>query len=181
MHPKIPDPPQAAPPPSRHMPCAAPAPVVLSAGRATPARSPASGMVPPRPLMLWAPCDEAQCLSRYKGGRAPPHARHSRRRPPWTLSPLCFRSCSLAQPCEAPNPFLLHHLSSPCCLCPSRAAPLAGAESSVAAATARLHWRTLCPNRALKSIAGEPLGLPHLFPSQVQRSPRRNCGCTAVG
>jgi hypothetical protein len=111
----------------------------------------------------------------------PPHTRHSRRRPPWTLSPLCFRSCSLAQPSEAPNPFLLHHLSSPCCLCPSRAAPLAGAESSAAAATARLHWRTLCPNRALKSIAGEPLGLPHLFPSQVQRSPRRNCGCTAVG
>jgi hypothetical protein len=107
----------------------------------------ASRMLPPGPLLtLRASCVEAQCLSRYKGGRAPPDTCHGRRRPPWTPSPPSFPCCSVSQPSDAPSPILLHHSSSPCSLCPSRAAPITGAEPSA----------TACRLPPLHAITGGP-------------------------
>jgi hypothetical protein len=135
-HPKIPDLPLAAPPPSRHALCAAPAPVVLSASRAAGARP------SPRAWCLRGPSSRRGLLASklsasatIKEAELPPSratvaaARLGRRRR--RASPLVH---SRSQVTPLASPFLLHHSSSPCSLCPSRAAPLAGAESSATAA-----------------------------------------------
>jgi hypothetical protein len=183
-HPKIPDLPLAAPPPSRHALCAAPAPVVLSASRAAGARP------SPRAWCLRGPSSRRGLLASklsasatIKEAELPPSratvaaARLGRRRR--RASPL-VHSRSQVTPL-APSSCTTR---APRALC-APAAPLPSPEQSLQqppppAAVACHHRRPLYPNRALKTVASEPIGLPHLFRSQVRRSPRRNLDMLCV-
>jgi hypothetical protein len=134
----------------------------------------ASRMVPLGPLLTpRASCVEAQCLSRYKGCRAPPDTCHGRPRG----SPL-VQSHSQVTPL-APSSYTTR---VPRALCAQpRRSPRRSRVFSNRRRLPLLHAITSgpsAPNRALKTVASEPVGLPQLFPGQVLRSPRRNCGRT---